>query len=57
MWGGRDGSVAIKRTGYYAADYELLPLSAERLEQIFGSRGIDLIPIKRMGSLDRKSVV
>lgn len=28
MWGGRDGSVAIKRAGYYAADYELLPLEA-----------------------------
>ena len=26
MWGDRDGSVAIKRTGYYSADYELLPL-------------------------------
>jgi 6-phosphofructokinase 1 len=28
MWGNRDGSVAIKRSGYYAADYELLPLDA-----------------------------
>ena len=27
MWGDRDGSVAIKRIGYYAADYALLPLS------------------------------
>nr|WP_316641178.1 6-phosphofructokinase [uncultured Roseateles sp.] len=27
MWGGRDGSVAIKRTGYYSVDYELLPLA------------------------------
>ena len=26
MWGGRDGSVAIKRTGFYSVDYELLPL-------------------------------
>jgi ATP-dependent phosphofructokinase / diphosphate-dependent phosphofructokinase len=25
---GRDGSVAIKRTGYYSVDYELLPLEA-----------------------------
>ncbi|HEY6133813.1 MAG TPA: 6-phosphofructokinase, partial [Rubrivivax sp.] len=25
---GRDGSVAIKRTGTYSVDYELLPLSA-----------------------------
>jgi 6-phosphofructokinase 1 len=32
MWGDagemRDGSVAIKRTGFYSADYELLPLAA-----------------------------
>ena len=28
MWGGQDGSVAIKRTGFYSVDYELLPLSA-----------------------------
>jgi 6-phosphofructokinase len=28
MWGNRDGSVAIKRTGFYSADYELLPLEA-----------------------------
>jgi 6-phosphofructokinase 1 len=28
MWGGRDGSVAIKRTGVYSVDYELLPLEA-----------------------------
>jgi 6-phosphofructokinase len=27
MWGGRDGSVAIKRTGFYSVDYELLPLA------------------------------
>ena len=26
MWGGRDGSVAIKRTGFYSVDYELLAL-------------------------------
>jgi ATP-dependent phosphofructokinase / diphosphate-dependent phosphofructokinase len=26
MWGDRDGSVAIKRTGFYSADYELVPL-------------------------------
>jgi len=26
MWGDRDGSVAIQRTGYYSADYTLLPL-------------------------------
>lgn len=28
MWGSRNGSVAIKRTGFYSADYELLPLEA-----------------------------
>ena len=28
MWGDRDGSVAIKRAGYYSADYELVPLEA-----------------------------
>ncbi len=28
MWGGANGSVAIKRTGFYSVDYELLPLEA-----------------------------
>jgi ATP-dependent phosphofructokinase / diphosphate-dependent phosphofructokinase len=28
MWGKVDGSVAIKRTGFYSVDYELLPLEA-----------------------------
>ncbi len=28
MWGDRDGSVAIQRTGYYSADFTLLPLEA-----------------------------
>ncbi len=28
MWGRTDGSVAIKRTGFYSVDYELLPLEA-----------------------------
>ena len=28
MWGKVDGSVAIKRTGFYSVDYELLPLDA-----------------------------
>ena len=28
MWGDRDGSVAIQRTGHYSADYHLLPLDA-----------------------------
>jgi ATP-dependent phosphofructokinase / diphosphate-dependent phosphofructokinase len=28
MWGGRSGSVAIKRTGYYSVDYELIALEA-----------------------------
>ncbi len=28
MWGDRSGSVAIQRTGFYSADYSLLPLEA-----------------------------
>lgn len=28
MWGQRDGSVAIRRTGFYSVDYELAPLDA-----------------------------
>jgi len=28
LWGDRDGSVAIQRTGFYSVDYELLPLTA-----------------------------
>ena len=28
MWGDRDGSVAIKRTGTYSVDYELMPLES-----------------------------
>jgi 6-phosphofructokinase 1 len=28
MWGQKSGSVAIKRTGFYSVDYELLPLEA-----------------------------
>ncbi|QTN21994.1 6-phosphofructokinase [Rhizobacter sp. AJA081-3] len=28
MWGARDGSVAIKRTGFYSVDYELVPLES-----------------------------
>ena len=28
MWGKQNGSVAIKRTGFYSVDYELLPLQA-----------------------------
>jgi len=28
MWGSGNGSVAIKRTGFYSADYQLLPLEA-----------------------------
>jgi 6-phosphofructokinase 1 len=27
MWGDRDGSVSIQRTGHYSVDYELLPLA------------------------------
>jgi 6-phosphofructokinase 1 len=28
MWGQRDGSVSIRRTGFYSVDYELTPLDA-----------------------------
>ncbi|MBI3446598.1 MAG: 6-phosphofructokinase [Magnetospirillum sp.] len=28
MWGDRDGSVTIQRTGFYSVDYKLLPLEA-----------------------------
>lgn len=28
MWGDRDGSVAIKRTGFYSVDYQLVPLES-----------------------------
>jgi 6-phosphofructokinase 1 len=28
MWGNTNGSVAIKRTGFYSVDYELIPLEA-----------------------------
>ncbi|MGV8805329.1 MAG: 6-phosphofructokinase [Polaromonas sp.] len=28
LWGTQDGSVAIRRTGFYSVDYELLPLDA-----------------------------
>jgi 6-phosphofructokinase 1 len=28
MWGVQDGSVAIRRTGFYSVDYDLLPLDA-----------------------------
>jgi 6-phosphofructokinase len=30
MWGDRDGSVAIKRTGFYSVDYQLVPLETWR---------------------------
>ncbi len=28
MWGGRDGSVTIRRTGFYSVDFQLVPLEA-----------------------------
>ena len=28
MWGDRDGSVAIRRTGFYSVDYQLVPLDS-----------------------------
>jgi len=54
MWGGQDGSVAIKRTGFYSVDYELLPLSAvagktRTMEDVFISEcGTDVTDAFRM---------
>jgi len=54
MWGGQDGSVAIKRTGFYSVDYELLPLSAvagktRTMEDVFISGcGTDVTDAFRM---------
>lgn len=28
MWGTKDGSVAIRRTGFYSCDYNLVPLAS-----------------------------
>lgn len=54
MWGERDGSVAIKRTGYYSADYELLPLETvagktRTMEDVFiNDKGTDVTDAFRL---------
>jgi len=54
MWGNRDGSVAIKRTGFYSVDYELLELDAvagktRTMEDAFiASSGTDVTDAFRM---------
>ncbi|NHZ62306.1 6-phosphofructokinase [Massilia genomosp. 1] len=54
MWGERDGSVAIKRTGYYSVDYELVPLESvagktRTMEDIFISEsGTDVTDAFRL---------
>ncbi|NHZ34625.1 6-phosphofructokinase [Massilia rubra] len=54
MWGDRDGSVAIKRTGYYSVDYELVPLESvagktRTMEDIFISEsGTDVTDAFRL---------
>jgi len=54
MWGTQDGSVAIKRTGFYSVDYELLPLAAvagkTRVmeDEFIASNGTDVTDAFRM---------
>ncbi len=54
MWGGQDGSVAIKRTGFYSVDYELLALDAvagkTRVmeDEFIASNGTDVTDAFRM---------
>ena len=54
MWGTQDGSVAIKRTGFYSVDYELLPLDAvagkTRVmeDEFIASNGTDVTDAFRM---------
>jgi 6-phosphofructokinase 1 len=54
MWGDRSGSVAIKRTGYYSVDYELVPLEAvagktRKMEDEFiAANGTDVTDAFRM---------
>ena len=54
MWGTQDGSVAIKRTGFYSVDYELLPLAAvagkTRVmeDEFIAASGIDVTDAFRM---------
>jgi 6-phosphofructokinase 1 len=54
MWGDRDGSVAIKRTGFYSVDYQLVPLEAvagkTRVmeEEFIASSGTDITDAFRL---------
>jgi 6-phosphofructokinase 1 len=54
MWGDRSGSVAIKRTGYYSVDYELIALEAvagkTRVmeDEFIASNGTDVTDAFRM---------
>ena len=54
FWSGRDGSVAIRRTGHYAADYTLLPLAevagrTRTMEDAFiGPSGTDITDAFRL---------
>jgi ATP-dependent phosphofructokinase / diphosphate-dependent phosphofructokinase len=50
MWGGRDGSVAIRRSGHYAVEYDLLELAAvagkTRVmeDELISASGTDVTP-------------
>jgi len=50
MWGGRDGSVAIRRSGHYAVEYDLLELDAvagkTRVmeDELISASGTDVTP-------------
>ena len=54
MWGSSSGSVAIKRTGFYSVDYELLPLEAvagktrTMEDQFISASGTDVTDAFRM---------
>ena len=54
MWGKQGGSVAIKRTGFYSVDYELLPLAVvagkTRVmeDEFIASNGTDVTDAFRM---------
>lgn len=54
MWGDRDGSVAIKRTGFYSVDYQLVPLESvagkTRVmeDEFIASNGTDVTDAFRM---------
>ena len=54
LWGGSNGSVAIKRTGFYSVDYELLPLAdvagkTRTMEDVFlSASGTDVTDAFRM---------